>query len=164
MDTLVSRYVKARTTNETSAVFASKIATATAPSGEGVIPLRVVGEFTRGSIMLIPYGEGADNSTLSARVIGWRQVAALWVPVILSEIAVTLSTAVGVSGQAVLDTERFGDTVSLSLGNAGVDNQIFSPANNTPAHVVIDAKGATAIEVIFARGTATSCNALVAYL
>ncbi|TXH14226.1 MAG: hypothetical protein E6R03_09730 [Hyphomicrobiaceae bacterium] len=165
METLVSTYSKARSTNDTTNGFASKVATATQPSGEGVITISQTGRFTRNNVMLIPFGAGSDNNTMSVRAIAWRQISTLWVPTIVCEVACTLSTAVGVSGAAVVDTDRFADTLTLTYGNAGVDCQVFSPANNTPAHVVFDAKGATLLEIIFTTGgSATSCNALVAYL
>jgi hypothetical protein len=165
MQSLVSGYSKARAVNDTASSFAPKVATVTRPSGTGIIAIEQVGRFTRNNVIVIPYGIGADNTTMSARVISWREASGLWIPTIVCEVACTLSTSIGVAAQTVLDTERFADTLSLTLGNAGVDCQVFSPANNTPAHVVVDAKGASVLEVIFTTGgSATSCNALVAYL
>lgn len=165
MQSLVTTYSKARTANDTASSFASKVATVTKPSGTGVITIEQIGRFTRNNVVLLPYGAGADNNTMSVRVLNWREISGLWIPTIVCEVACTLSTSVGVSAQAVLDTERFADTLTLTYGNAGVDCQVFSPANNTPAHVVVDAKGASVLEVIFTTGgSATSCNALVTYL
>lgn len=165
MQSLVSGYSKARTSNDTVSSFASKVATVTQPSGTGVITVEKTGRFTRNNVILVPYGAGADNNTMSVRVISWREASGLWIPTIVCEVACTLSTSVGVAAATVIDTERFADTLTLTYGNAGVDCQVFSPANNTPAHVVVDAKGATILEVIFSTGgSATSCNALVAYL
>jgi hypothetical protein len=165
MQSLVTGYSKARATNSTDNPYPSRVATTTRPSGDGVITIEQTGRFTRNNVMLVPYGVGADNVTMSARVLAWREASGLWVPTIVCEVACTLSTAVGVAAATVINSERFADTLTLTFGNAGVDCQVFSPANNTAGHVVLDAKGATILEVIFTTGgSATSCNALVAYL
>ena len=39
-----------------------------------------------------------------------------------------------------------------------------SPANDTPGHVVVDPKGHQIVELLFKTGTATNCNALLAWL
>lgn len=165
MDTIVNTYRKAWATNDTSNSFTAKVATVTRPSGDGVVTIEQVGRYTRNNVILVPYGIGSDNNTMSMRVINWKEISGLWIPLIVCEVACTLSTSVGVAANAVLNTERFADTIALTYGNAGIDCQVFSPANNTPGHVTVDAKGATILEVIFSRGgSATSCNALVSYL
>ncbi len=97
-------------------------------------------------------------------MLGWRPSGALWIPTILAEVSCTLSTAVGVAGQDILDTERIADTISGVIGTAGSDYQIFSPANNTPAYILVDTKGCPDIEVLFSVGTATGANALIAFV
>lgn len=164
MDTLVAKYSKARTADETEASFASKVATITEPTGTGLISIPQTGNYTRGNFMIVPYGEGADNATLSVRVVGWRQISTLWVPTILGEVAATLSTSVGVAETEVVATERFADTLTLTTGTTGIDNQVFSPANNTPAHFMVDTKGCPKVEVLFSCGTATAANALVSFV
>lgn len=165
MNTLVTTYLKARSSNSTDANFASKVATVTAPSGTGVSATRIIGEFSNSAIAVVPFGAGADNSTFDLRILGWRATGnGLYVPTILCQVACTLSTSVGVAGADVLDTERFVDTLTLSLGNAGVDCQVFSPANDTPSHVIVDTKGVSFVEFLFDMGTATSGNALFAFI
>ena len=165
MDSFITPLSKAAATNATDSSFPSRVATLTQPSGGGVFNLSCQGNKTRSNVLIIPFGAGADNATMSVRVIAWRFVTTLWIPLIVCEVSCTLSTSVGVAATEVLNTDRFADTLSLTFGNAGVDCQIFSPANNTPAHVMLDAKGASLIELVFTTGgSATSCNALVASL
>lgn len=162
--TLQRTYARARTANATDNPFPVKSPTAAEPTGAGVIDLfRPLGGAN--SLRLMPFGAGADNSTLSVRVIGWSCVGDnagnnLWVPTILAEYSAILSAAVGVAGRAVLDTERFADQVTLVTGNDGVDTSKISPANDTPAHVLVDLKGCQKVEVVFQLGTATGANAL----
>lgn len=165
MNTLLQQFVKVRSTNSTDSSFPSRVATVTRPSGDGVIEPRSFGEFTRGTLVLVPYGTGADNATVDVRVLAWRPTTGgLWIPTIVSQVACTLSGAVGVSGQDVTNTERFADTLTLSIGNAGIDCQVFSPANDTVGHVTLDTKGAALLEVTFDLGTATAANALAAWV
>lgn len=164
MDTLVSTFEKVFSSNATDDPFPSRVSTTTQPASAGVIESRKFGEFTNGSLLFVPYGTGADDSTLDLRIIGWRQIDTLWVPVILCQVQCTLSTAVGVSGAAVTNSERFADTITLTspFGTSGVDVNVSSPANNTPGHILIDPKGCPLIEVTVDLGTATAANALVA--
>ncbi len=112
-------------------------------------------------LKVIPYGVGLDDQTFDFRVIAWNEVSGLYIPTTLTQASATLSTAVGVAGAVVTNSERFADTIVASLGNAGVDVNVISPANNTPAHLVIDLKGCELVEIIFDMTSATSGNALV---
>lgn len=162
-----SIFTKALATSATDTSFASKIPTGTEPSGDGV--------HNRGSghneryVMVVPYGIGNDDHTFDMRIIGWYRVASdvnslLWIPVILTQVAVTLSTAVGVAGKTIIATERFADTISLTTGNDDIDQSITSPTGNVIAHFVCDTKGAEKIEFTFDKGSGTDCNALFKYL
>jgi hypothetical protein len=150
--------------NSTASSFASKVPTTTEPTGDGVVsPLRSGGVYD--NVLLAFYGTGNDDTTFDARVIGWRKISTLWVPVPLFQLTATLSTAVGVSGAAVTDSERFADTLALSADFTGADGvsvqvQSLSGLTNKVAHLVFDAKGFTKFEVLFDLTGATAANAL----
>lgn len=162
---------KFRTSNSTDASFPSKIPTTTQPSGTGVW------DFTSGktspngilipsSIIVLPYNIGANNTTFKIRMIGWRSIysataTTLWVPQILCEFTCTASAAVGIASAAVLDTERFSDTLTANAFNPSGGVEAVSTANDTPAHFIVDIKGCPIIEATFdMNSSATSANAL----
>lgn len=162
-------YNRARTTSQTGA-FPSRIPTLTEPTGDGVI-LVGEGSFVARQVVFVPFGAGADNSTFDVRLIGWKQVvvqgsqtgATIWVPVVLAQFAVTLSALVGVASGALINTDRFGDTMTLTAPYAteGVDAITRSPANDvSPAHAMVDLKGCRKLEFTFNLGTATNANAV----
>ncbi len=165
-NTLLQQFQRARATSSTDTSFPSRVATTTRPSSDGVFETRSFGEFTRGTLVLAPFGAGSDNTTFDMRVIAWRPTSpnGLWVPTIVCQVSCTLSAAVGVAASDVLNTDRFADTITLGIGNAGIDCQVFSPANDTAGHVTLDAKGATLIEVTFDMTGATSGNALYTWI
>lgn len=122
------------------------------------------------------FGTGSDDNTFLARILGWRHIVqrntdwvketAIWIPVPLVELTCTLSTFTGVAGGLLGTTQRFADTLALvgTTGNDDVSIDIVSPANNTPAHIVVDLKGFQKCEVIFDRNSsASSCNGLCAF-
>lgn len=134
---------------------------------------------TSNLVKIVPFGVGSDTNTMVMRVIGWHLAFdrgaeqslygaavgdALWIPVPLGEFTCTLSTPVGVAQSIIGATNRFCDTIALvgTSGNDDVDISIYSPADNSIAHVVVDMKGAQKLEIIFhTNSSATSCNALV---
>jgi hypothetical protein len=136
--------------------------TTTQPVNAGVLRRPTVGGFSPSKLRLWPFGTGSDNGTHTLQVVGWQCVGTLWFPSILYEATVTLSTFVGASGGTVTDSERFCDTIATTSnkGNANVDAVLLSPADNTPAHVVIDVKGSQFVEVRASSGG----NALYAWL
>lgn len=174
---LASPTKKARVVNSTDAAFLSPPCQAIEPfplpvanGRDGVIvPPTVLGGWSPTKMMVSPYGTGADNSTASIRVIGWREAgdAGIWVPVLLFESAITLCAFVGLAGKTVLDTERFADTIAdpaAGFGTKGQDCWIVSPANDTPAHFVVDCKGCQKLEILVKCTTATALNALVTWV
>jgi hypothetical protein len=158
-------FAKVRATNATDTSFASRVATTTTPADDGVVSIADVGSTAPTWVCLVPYGSGGDGDTFDVRVVGWRKVSTLWVPTILLQFTATMSTAVGVASAAVTNSERFADTVgdpATGMGSVGVNCQPTSPANNTPAHYLVDTRGCAKFEVLFdatAAGT-TGMNCL----
>ena len=161
MTTLATEFVRARSANATDASFPSRVPTTTEPAGAGVLDLAALAGRMPDNLLLVPFGTGNDGDAFNLRVIGWRKVAALWVPVLLAEIACTLSAAAGVAGAAVTDSERFADALSLTTGNANVSAEVISPGGDLVAHALIDVKGFARVELTFAVAAgATGMNAL----
>jgi hypothetical protein len=145
-------FAKVRSANSTDATFAARPPTVTQPAGDGVIAWA-----GKDSLLLLTYGAGADNSTVDVRVLGWQQIAGLWVPAFLCQATFTLSAIVGVAGQAVLNTERFADTVSITNG-IGVGGTPVG--DSAPATLEVPVGPYDLVEVLFDLGTATSANCL----
>ena len=166
-------FVVALATNATDNSFPSRIPTTTEPSGDGVVSVPNPSQISPTNVMILPFGVGSENHTFDLRVIGWRKVTgssltSLWVPVVLGQFACTLCTAIGVADTPVSASNRFADTISRTLGIENVSDQIVSPADESLAdligHILLDAKGFSKIELNIDVGTATSGNALVAWL
>ena len=161
---------KAKATSATDTGFPSKIPTATEPTGDGVHDIPGVEGIMQNGMIVIPYGVGSDNHTFDMRVIGWRIVGrnnsatSLWIPVIITQLAVTLSAAVGVANKTIIATERFADTITLTTGNDDISIDIVSPTGDVIAHAVIDLKGFSKIEFTFDLGAGTDCNCLFALM
>jgi hypothetical protein len=174
---------KARSVNQTSSSYVAKAPMATAPlddaaSATGQASIDMVGASgnTANGVMILPYGVGADNTTFSFRVLGWKLFGPvndpdtlIWVgPIMLGEFDCIIdSDLVGLAGRRIVATECFCDIIALNgtSGNANVSHEIVSPADGlNMAHVILDTKGCDRIELSFKKGTATSCNALVSQL
>ena len=176
IETLTAGFRKARSANSTDASYPSRVPVGADPVDDGVIVAGGIfglhaGVVGQSSLVVVPYCTGSNNDTFSVRVVGWRLLGGsdrstqLWVPVTLCELACTASAVTGVAGRLVAATERFADTLTITKGNAGVTLDVVSPANDTAAHALIDAKGFQRYEFLFALGTApTDMNALVALL
>ena len=159
------KWRKARPANSTDAALAARPATTADPAGPGVLKLLAggAGGWVPTHAVVVPYGAGADNSTFTLRLIGWRCVGATWLPTPLWAGTCTLSQFAGLAGGDVLDTERVADAIATTLGTDGVTCQPVSPGDNTPAHVLVDLKGCEVVEALFALGgSATAANALLA--
>ncbi len=175
IETLSQPYFRARSVNQTSASFVSKVPTLTEPVGDAatatgasVIDFMAGGEgtFVQNGAMIVPYGTGADTNTFSVRIIAWKPFGTLWVPVLLAELLCTLSSGNPGAGTAIPSTMLFAETITLTHGNANVSIDVVSPAaSGVIAHALLDLKGATKIELSFQTGSsATDCNALIAVL
>jgi len=187
LQTLSLDFRPVRVTNTTDNGSPSRIPQAAEPSGTGnnaaqatasaVFDLGGSNVTDSNRVIFKPYGAGANNTTFSMRVIGWRRVfgrtggenpnTMLWDPTVLCELLCTLSsTPIGLAGKVVTATDLFADTIALTgtTANDDVSIDIVSPANDTAGHVVLDLKGARKMEVTFTTGaSATSCNALAAW-
>lgn len=164
LETLKSPFARVLAANATDAGFPSRIPTLTQPT---LAIGSLDGGVQQNGVRIVPFAVGADDTTFAFRVIGWHYIGSgpsrLWIPVPLGEFNCTTCTAVGVAGGAVLNTERFCDTIALqgTTANANVGVEIVSPANNTIAYVLVDLKGAPLFEVTFDIGTGpTEMNAL----
>lgn len=163
MSAYTSKLSRVRATSATGS-FPSKVPTATQPSGDGVVGDPIV-QGAPQYIQVIPFGDGADDSTFDLRVIGWKvSDLGLWVPTILAQAACTLSTAVGVNTYEATASQRFADTISLTQVRADVDSKLSSPTGNLVASFQVETRGCAFIEVTFNLGTATGANALVSWV
>jgi hypothetical protein len=162
----VQPFAKVRSTNSTSANYPSKVATTTEPatSTAGVL-VAAPSTIAPKKILLVPYGTDADGETFKVRVIGWREVSGLWIPVPLAEATCTLSSAVGVDAASIENEEFFADTIELATGYPADSSRVYSPTGNVLAHLIVDVEGFKYVEVIFDRNaSAASANALYAWL
>lgn len=186
LETLSQEFRKARAVNQTSTTFVAKKPTKTEPAGDAgtatgasVVDLGSGGEYAQNGVKLAFYGVGSNNNTFSARVFGWSQVrnplstgdlnVIVWVPVLLCEVLVTLSSNIpGVTGGTIGTTELFADTIAIvgTSGNPNVSMEIVSPADDaTMGHVILDVKGFKKLELTFSTGSsATDANALLTML
>jgi len=165
MNAYVSKLQRVRATSSADATFASRAPTATAPSGAGVLHDPIVGQGTPEWVQIVPFGDGADNSTFDLRVIGWKPTElGLWVPTILAQAACTLSAAVGANGFEVTASQRFADTIALTQVLANVDSKVSSPTGDLVGSFQVQTRGCVLVEVIFDLGTATGANALVSWV
>lgn len=164
MTAYTSKLTRVRTALSTDSSFPSKVPTATQPSGAGVVGDPVV-QGAPQWIQVVPFGDGADNSTFDLRVIGWKvSDLGIWVPTILAQAACTLSAAVGVDGYEVTSALRFADTIALTQVRADVDSKVSTPGADLVASFQVETRGSAFIEVIFDLDSATGANALVSWV
>ena len=158
-----SKLSRVRATSATGS-FPSHVPTGTQPTDAGVVGDPVV-QGAPQWIQVIPFGDGADNSTFDLRVIGWKvSDLGLWVPTVLAQAACTLSSAVGVNTYEVTASQRFADTITLTQVLTNVDSKLSSPTGNLVASFQVETRGSTLIEVTFNLGTATGANALISWV
>ncbi len=163
MTAYTSKLSKVRATSATGS-FPSHIATATQPTDDGVFGDPIV-QGTPQYVQVIPFGDGANNSTFDLRVIGWKVSGlGLWVPTILAQAACRLSTAVGVDTYEVTASQRFADVITLTQVLTNVDSKLSSATGNLIASFQVETRGSTFIEIAFNLGTATGANALISWV
>lgn len=147
---------KVQATNSTDGSFPATAPTTTQPA---LTATRAVLTMTgRENLLLVFFGTGNDNDTFDYRVVGWQKISTLWVPIAIAQGSVTLSTVVGVAAAAVLNTERFGDTIDVDAGIGVVSNAPV--ANACAASVEVPVGPYDLVEVLFDLTGATAANAL----
>jgi len=173
-----SDLARALATSSTATSFATLISTLTEPSGDGVFSFKTV---IPEELMVSFFGAGADNTTFDARIVGWDKIGTttpLWVPRILASFSCTLSAQVGVTGAALVSTDRFADTLTMNstapqakftdTDGAGAATRgtvpIFSPANDLIAWAKVPLCGVDKIQFDFDMTGATNGNAVFRYL
>ncbi len=179
MHTSIARAVRRwLATNQSATSFASKVPTITEPTGDGILDLR---PFVQKRMKLWPLLLGSDNDVASFRIIGWHSVLlegskTLWFPSAIAEFVCTGSAAVGIAGAAVLNTERFADTITpvakmtrdavIAAGTAiNSDYEILSPTADLIAHIIMPIAGYEKLELTSDETTGTpSINALYTFL
>lgn len=163
MTSYVSKLSRVRATSATGS-FPSRVPTATAPTGDGVVNDPIV-QGAPEWIQVVPFGDGADNATFDCRVIGWKvSDLGLWVPTILAQAACTLSAAVGSNTYEVTASQRFADTITLTQVLANVDSKLSSPTGDLVGSFQVQTRGCVLVEVTFNLVTATGANALVSWV
>jgi hypothetical protein len=157
--------------NANASSFASKIPTVTEPINDGVLNLQQSGVFIPPFVMLWPILLGSDNDVSSMRLLGWNKVLLdtktdLWFPTLIGEWACTACGAVGIAAAAVLNTERFCDTITpvaahtrdkvIAAGTAiNSDFEVESPVGDVIGHIVAPIFGFQKIEFTFDQTTGT---------
>lgn len=188
----ISDFKRWADTNINESAFASLVATTTKPAASAtsaVLDLNVGQEGAGGAVIptwmkLMFIGLGADDDVTSFRIVGWNKIRTgqgdgpntLWIPQTILEVSCTFSTSVGVASSPVLNTERFADTiapVALMLEDIKIaagtslssDYRFFTPANNTPGHVIMPTRGFELLQFTSDQTTGTStCNILYSFL
>lgn len=174
-------------TNLNTTSFDSKIPTITMPTASATAAVldlndqRATGALTPKWLKLFFLLLGADNDAASFRLIGWNRAVKsgstdLWMPQPFAEFACTGSACVGVAGAAVLNTERFADTIApvalkiedikIAAGTSLMsDAYVYTPADDTAGHVVISTRGFELLEFSLDQTTNTPTgNILYSFL
>lgn len=183
LETSCSAFQRVRETNATGNGTLSLLPTTTTPTttdtATGLSVIRLSDQMTSGGtvqngVVFMPYGLGNDNDAFKMRVYGWRYIdrgtaTRLWIPMLLCDVTCTIdSTLVGIASAAIIETEFFADTITITgtSANDDVSIDIISPADGLmPAHFVLDLKGCLAFSCGFDDTTGTpSMNSLFALL
>lgn len=140
--------------NSTSGSFTAQNATATAPSGAGVVDLRSenlgIGteNYVPAYLQLVPFLVGADNDTFGLKVYGYSPTVpadlvtdtAIYVPQLLCHLTITAGARPFSDHTAAA---FFADTIVVTKGPA--DNaewlSVISPADDSVASVILNTRG-----------------------
>ena len=103
---------------------------------------------------IVFFGTGNVNTQYYAHVYAYSPVVGvsantLWVPTLVCKVLCTLSNITGVTAAAVLNTEKFCDTILLVEGDPTV--KISSDVDDRIASIVCDLEGATFMQVLFSN-------------
>lgn len=160
-----------RSSNDSSTAFATIIPTLTDPrndsdsanvveypsSKEGVVADR---------IKVIPFGAGSDTDTFDMRLWAWDflketgTLGGIWIPTLLCDVSLALSTPVGIASHKPVNTDRFVDSVTINHGDDNVNIRELSSAENLISYFVIDMEGAELLQFDFDMTGATNGNCL----
>ena len=154
---------KVKATNAAETSFTAPVATLTKPANDGVVNLRRFGTIPEW-VFLMPYGTGDADDVFEMWVTGWRKVGDLWLPFRLVKITATLSTFAGIATGDLVTTDLVADTVTATKGISNVSYELYSPEDNTPAHVLLKPNGCELLEFTFdmTTGNPTGANCLYA--
>lgn len=163
---------RAFTDNQVTGSFAALAATITKPACGptlGHYDISLQNAVNPRYLFFMVIGKAAADQTMNVRIAGRRLLGDVWIPFTLCEVVATLSTfagpAAGTTASVFLSpTELVADTLVLTTGNANVDVTLISPADNTPAHGLIDLKGSKILTFQIDRVDATEGNVLWAVL
>ena len=166
------------TTNLNTSSFGALAATITKPSGNGILELTSIRTGAVPCRMKLAFvGVGSDNDVYSARFTGWVRIGtaetgALWLPFPFLEVAATLGTLAGLGTEIVPSTERFADTITIVTERTLTSDvtregtvEVYSPANNTIAHIIVEPGDFELIQVQEDQTTGTpTANVLVSLM
>lgn len=164
-------------TNLDATSFASKIPTITKPAASSTVAIiDLVNDFGNGGMVPTWWKFeflllGADNDVASFRFIGWNRAtgnstADLWVPQTFAEFSCTASAMVGIASTAVLNTERWCDTIApvalmiedikIAAGTSlSSDTRVHTPQNDTSGYVIMPIRGYELLEFTLDQTTNT---------
>lgn len=175
---------KVFTANQTGS-FSSIIPTVTEPAegaNTGVFDLKGGTDSLPDKVLFYPFGAGADTNTIKVRLYGWHKILldgspkyTLWIPTIILDITATLSTPVGIAGTSIVATDRFADTISVTVQPKVVTTDTVG--NGSHGEVIIETNGTNTISFVIAplygfdkiqfntdKDAATNANAAFQYL
>lgn len=155
--------VKGQTTNSTVTAFTAAMGIPTITQPAPTATRTIIGE-TGGCIKrdqvtlkVLPYGGDTNNDVVNYKVQGWNRVqtqtglpSVLWISRVICEVQGTLSSALlGVAGMAMVATEFFCDTITLTTGFAILHN---GTADIDVAWFEVDTSSYEIIEVLYDLG------------
>lgn len=173
------RHLRYPSTKTSAAALPANSATApvsvdssTPTSNKAVIP--VFGN----TLKLAFIGTDAADEIVVPTVYAWRKQMHVIIPgydapaddyasEFLLSATVTLGAKTGISGGVVTDSELYADTIVQVEGSEGPTSQVlevFSPANDAVAWILIDPQGADYLEVQFDLDTAASAGVLSCWM
>jgi hypothetical protein len=176
--TKANAYRRVLATNGTTNGFSARVdvtAVTTTPSGGEsaagyvYLPPAAAGGQPPNTVLIKPYGVGANDATGAMRVYGVKEIekpgaTKSYTHVLLGEWTFVLSsTLTGVASGVVVATEYYADTITKVTGLENVSEQVLSPTADEPAHLLLDCKGHALLLIeLSTAGSATSVNALFA--
>lgn len=164
-------------TNQTAGTITLPAFLSQEPIGDGFYPLNPISGSGPKRALIFPFGTAAANKTFTMEIFVWRQtrphptdpnIRTCWLPYPVAAFTCTTGAMVGLAGCYVDNTQFMCDTIVAAgtVGVAGVDYNIRTPADDTAASVDVAVYGASVLGILFGVGTseAVDANALVATL